>query len=379
MADTQSDRQSPDGPSEWQLIYSRKWNKNTLILQILFQYLEDERGVEEISTILRRNTTLINVGREMDGKTPLLVAIHTNQLETCKWLLDAGTNINQVSVNSKDCTEESPLHCAIRAHVSVDIFKLLVDRGADINARMPCGYTAIHAIGIRYGYEPSENHMESQYDKLVILLDHGCDVQTRTFEGDTCLHLFCPHNDTTEEILVAVKMLKLLIDHGIDVDAIDMYGQTALHVACQDGFLDFVEVYLEKGADVNMTDYTNGQLPLHLLLRSHSITMDEKSSQLVKLFIQKGTNINARTFTGETPLHILCQLSTYAATVHTFLELGADIHMTYLQGRTVLHSGILAQSKLNKYESKGMQNTDCFLQIVQVMEEVDYLKICKMQ
>ena len=76
-------------------------------------------------------------GRE-DGDTCLITAARYGHLDICRLLIDKGAQLE-----AKDIIGRTPLHCAaVRGHV--EIVRLLCDRGADVEARSDSGSWPLH-------------------------------------------------------------------------------------------------------------------------------------------------------------------------------------------------------------------------------------------
>jgi WD40 repeat protein len=71
---------------------------------------------------------------------------------------------------------------------------------------------------------------------------------------------------------------------------------TPLHQAVDEGRSDIVRLLLSQGADVNGRD-SDGSTPLHL-------AASRNNEELVKVLIDKGADVNARDNNGRTPLHL---------------------------------------------------------------------------
>ncbi len=63
------------------------------------------RDIDEVRTILERDTSQINVGDEDRHSTPLHIASFDGQAHICKLLLEHGANVDACDING--CT---PLH-----------------------------------------------------------------------------------------------------------------------------------------------------------------------------------------------------------------------------------------------------------------------------
>jgi ankyrin repeat protein len=86
-------------------------------------------------------------GGEEDGWTCLMTAALHGHLDICRLLIDKGAQ-----VNAKDSRGYTPLHgAAFQGHIK--IVCLLCDRGADIEARNQDGSRPLH-YAVKYGHFP---------------------------------------------------------------------------------------------------------------------------------------------------------------------------------------------------------------------------------
>ncbi len=129
----------------------------------------------------------------------------------------------------------------------LDVVKLLLDRGADVNARDSRGYTPLLSAS-------EMGHL----DIVKQLLEGGADVNARDSHGYTPLLLASQ--------MGYLDVVKHLLEKGADVNAKRHKGFTALMVASRVGYLDFVKLLLDKGADLNARD-SNGLTALGWALK----------------------------------------------------------------------------------------------------------------
>jgi hypothetical protein len=86
-------------------------------------------------------------GGEEDGRTCLINAARNGHLDTCRLLIDKGAQ-----VNAKDSIGCTPLHLAAwKGHI--EVLRPLCDRGADIEARNQDGSRPLH-YAVKYGHFP---------------------------------------------------------------------------------------------------------------------------------------------------------------------------------------------------------------------------------
>jgi len=121
------------------------------------------------------------VGKQ-GGLTPLLFAIRQGHTDSVNVLLDAGADVNQVSAG--DGT--SPLLMAI-INGHFDLAELLIEKGADVTRASDAGVTPLYAvINVQWGPksmypQPQAQHQQqrSYLDIMKLLLGKGADLNAR--------------------------------------------------------------------------------------------------------------------------------------------------------------------------------------------------------
>ena len=142
------------------------------------------------------------------------------------------------------------------------IVELLIDKGADVNAKDIVGGTPLHNA-VR---TPLYSAVRALNSKIVeLLIDKGADVNAKRDDGETPLHS-AAHVGNKE-------MAELLIANGADVNVNVDYG-TPLHLAAKGGFKETLELLITNGADVNVMSAIEknlgGNTPLdNALIGSH--------------------------------------------------------------------------------------------------------------
>jgi ankyrin repeat protein len=213
--------------------------------------------------------------------TPLMFAAQksngTSSLDTVKLLLDRGADINAANRNGYTAL----MFAAQQSNgtSSLDTVKLLLDRGADINAADRNGYTALMIAA-------QESNGTSSLDTVKLLLDRGADINAANSNGDTALMFAAQQSNGTSSL----DTVKLLLDRGADINAANSNGNTALMIAAQESngtsSLDTVKLLLDRGADINAAD-RNGNTALIIAGHNSGVT---SSLDAVKLLLDKGAN-----------------------------------------------------------------------------------------
>lgn len=152
-----------------------------------------EGNIPLMELFLQRGANVNFVNRS--GEQALQLAAWKGQLEAVKWLLAHGAAI------SRRGKEWSALHYAVFAGHE-EVARLLMDRGADINAQAPNGSTVL-MMAAREGQEKIAQQ----------LIEAGADTGRRNDDGETALTWAMRHNNlriakmvaTPEAFALAVK------------------------------------------------------------------------------------------------------------------------------------------------------------------------------
>jgi ankyrin repeat protein len=139
---------------------------------------------------------------------------------------------DNVNVDIRDSDGGTPLQWAAWYDYT-KIVEQLLDRGGDINARdLTSGRTALH--------EAAE---QGCYDTLKLLLDKGANIEAISFRGITPLHRAAGQG--------GCEVTKLLLSYGANIDAETNGFGTALHLACQFGQLDTIRLLIARGINTD--------------------------------------------------------------------------------------------------------------------------------
>ena len=149
------------------------------------------------------------------------------------------------------------------------------EKAAQEKFRLAFGYTALHEAAIN-------NHTAL----VDLLIDYGANINARTSSGVTPLHEAVLHNST--------DVVQLLLAYGANPNAVHANGHTSLHWAAMKGYGEIAVLLLAHGAAVNAASH-NGRTALHwAALKGHQ--------DIVKLLLDRGANIFLQDELGRTPL-----------------------------------------------------------------------------
>ena len=109
-----------------------------------------------------------------------------------------------------------------------------------------------------YDYENKQEDREHKIiDVLKLLIAKGADINTKDNSGDTPLHYATAYG--------YANISKELINHGSNINIQNNAGETPLHTAVFWGYKGNIELLIEKGADLNIKD-VEGRTPLKLAI-----------------------------------------------------------------------------------------------------------------
>jgi ankyrin repeat protein len=189
-----------------------------------------------------------------------------------------------------------------------EIARLLLDHGADVNAKDRFGSAPLHKASVT-----------GNVATIKLLLDRGADVKACDSEKCTPLHCVSQRSRQSsgreyrgsEDAELAVQFIAA----GARVDARNKYGDTPLCTACFNDVIEVAQVLLDHGADVNAKGDA-GNTPLHkAVLMNHT--------RIASLLLSHGAKVNLKDSCGSTPLGVALQVRTNTEMANILREHGA--------------------------------------------------------
>lgn len=226
--------------------------------------------LETIKKLIESKSLDVNYNLDIDEyskSTPLIQAIKYKQTDIINYLLENNADINL----KEELTGFTPLMASFH---DITITELLIEKGADIEARNVDGINAlVYAVSL------------NDEEMVKFLLEKGADANTvceienehicmpptplmnAVYNGNTniinmLLENGADINYTTDEmtplIYAAYKgntnIINTLLENGVDINYTNYYGMTALMYAASYNQFEAAKVLLENNADTSITD-----------------------------------------------------------------------------------------------------------------------------
>jgi ankyrin repeat protein len=132
---------------------------------------------ERVKQMLANDPSLLH-SRTPDGFPAAGLAIFFRHGELARWLIEQGADVNAVAENA---LKVAPVHAAAAA-CDRETMRLLLERGADVNAKQQLDYTPLHGAASRGDIEMAR-----------LLLAHGADRNAKGADGKTIVDVAREH------------------------------------------------------------------------------------------------------------------------------------------------------------------------------------------
>lgn len=219
-------------------------------------HIASENGNVELLQYFTEQLNLGLEGKNLKGETPLMLAVHSNNIEAVRFLLD-----KQVNVNSLNYNDENALFYVIENNRS--IFQLLINKGTNVSQEAKDNTTLlIKAV-------KSKN-----YEIIRYLLDNGAKIEAKDDLGFTAFqYLIEPYNRNE-------PLIDLFLEKGADINAGDPSGKSMMFYAIEREHIQKVKQLHHKGASIDVYDN-----------RGYRPRVDDR--EIIVFIVENGANINA--------------------------------------------------------------------------------------
>ncbi|KUM59493.1 hypothetical protein ACN42_g7648 [Penicillium freii] len=236
------------------------------------------------------------------GRTPLSAACQRGRLDAVKKLLDNNAGLEIAGDNG-----HTPLHtAACSGHA--EVVKLLLEKGAKIHNGSDGSETPLYCACLNGHHQVAQMLLQWEPE---LMTTH--EEWIPLFAASKCGFL---------------DIVQLLIQKGADIGAPGSFRETPLYIACENGHIEVVRLLLDKGADVHHRNQF-GWTPVNT-------ASDEGFSDIVLLLIERGADINVPNVFGQTPLYN-ASWGGHIKVVRLLLDEGAEIHYRSQSGCTLVN------------------------------------------
>lgn len=193
-----------------------------------------------------------------------------------------------------------------------DVIKLLVRSGANIDAQDDDGETALHAAA-----------QAGDIDMVRLLISKKARVSVKNGSGKSALDLACAGNKS--------KVIEHLLKNGATCEP-DAFGRTELHEAIEGGCdADIIKLFVSKGVNVNAKDNEGfskflsccSQALLTITGALH-LAATRGDRNILQILIDAGASIDVKSDSGMTLLHQAAKGGSVEV-LQQILEYGVDI------------------------------------------------------
>lgn len=246
----------------------------------------------------------IPVNKNLSSGEELLEAASDGDNRKVKKLLAKGADVNALSTeHGRSALIIAAFKSQINPINSLNIVRLLINHGADVNLQDNQGETALMWASI----QGNEGIVEA-------LMKKGPDVDLQNNKGWTAL-MYASANSHK-------NVLKMLLKNTTKVNLQDSDGWTALMLFSREGLQDEVKTLLEKGADVNLKSIEYDMTALML-------AASKGHKEVVKTLLENGADVNLKQNKNGWTALVYAFESFHKDTewiVKALLEKGADVN-----------------------------------------------------
>ncbi|GFO40273.1 ankyrin-3 [Plakobranchus ocellatus] len=303
------------------LLLQKRSFSNAYLYKIACHLIKQELYKALDNLVFRRNDAHFT-------QSLLSQAVQHGRVESVQVLINRGADVNArrvALVVALQCLEGSELF---------EMTQFLVKRGANINGSPPNMSPLVCAVRkgpeivrylLREGADINEVGDEMGNTPLIVA------IPPKIISGNNSipfclLDFYCGYsggNNAGQKLGV----ISMLLDAGADPNKVNRWGNTALHLAVARQKLGVISMLLEAGADSNKVNL-QGNTALHLAVA-------EQKPGVISMLLEAGADPNKVNCQGDTALH-LAVTAQKLGVISMLLDAGADLEVRNSHGFTPL-------------------------------------------
>lgn len=262
---------------------------------------------------------------------------------TLRAFLDVGANINACDVNGFNFLR----HCATKR--SLEDVKFVIEQGGDWKAKAYSGSSLLHALAqegnheavkhfLQIGHAPNELTEKNKWtplhmlsyaktnfkETLETLLEFGADINATDVNGFT-FFLLCAKNQRN------IADLNFLIDKKADWQVKTLSGISLLHILSRDGNYEAIKHFLGLGMDPHL-QCSKKRTALHYLSQG-----EKNFEQTLKLLVGCGLSVNAVDQDGLSMLMLCVMHKKTLNHIKLVVDLGGNLKAKSFDQKSLLH------------------------------------------
>ncbi|KAH8686136.1 ankyrin repeat-containing domain protein [Tricladium varicosporioides] len=246
--------------------------------------------------------------------TPLHLACRYGYLDLVRIILEEG----HADPNTRDCQNRTGLHATIIGNGVPAVAKLLIDRGATVDAKDMSEATPL-AVAALYG----------KLELVELLMNHGAVLDAIDSRGETALYNASLRNHSS--------VVAALVARGANIDLRNIDGMSPFFKAASSLKTEGMDTLTECGADTDTRD-KNG---CTALIRASMA----KNIPLIMHLLKLGVDIDAEDSDGWTPFFV-AMLHNDEDLIRIFLAYGSNMEKTDHHHNTALHQAAMLGASL---------------------------------
>jgi ankyrin repeat protein len=195
-------------------------------------------GHKDVALYLIKGGAQVNVAGKI-GRTPLHLAAYNGMPQVAKLLVSRGGNVKASSSDGA-----TPLHsAAISIKNNIQLLELLLSKGADVNSGRGTKIGTPLILAAKYG----------DVDVARILVNNGADINAQDASGNSALHIASQFG--------RLDFVNYLLIKNPDVNLVNSDNNSPLHVAAMNGRRVVAEQLVYHGANL-IGKNSAGKIPL---------------------------------------------------------------------------------------------------------------------
>lgn len=254
------------------------------------------------------------------GAMPLHVASKRGSLNIVKLLVDAGADVNTL-----DRSKSTPLIVACGAG-NLEVAKYLLRRGACVNHQS--GYEVI-PVEVRKRLSTNDDLSEEQREDILDPFKGNTPLTKATWSGN-------------------IDLVRELLKHGCDVMAENYAGNTALHIAAREGHVNILRMLIGRYEPKDMKN-VKGETPLFVAVRKFfdCPSGGQAYVHIVEELLQVGCDVAVKATSDENALSKILS-SNFRQHTHSCELMRLNLLKKFLAAtRTLSHTDLPCEAKVS--------------------------------